>query len=186
MNALLFIRHAETDMAGTFCGHSNPPVNARGQRQIQALLKTMEGRPFNAIYSSDLERARTTADALAQASRCPCVIASELREINFGQWEGLTWREIEERDPAYAREWSEAYPNLPAPGGESIAVFQSRVIAEVEHLLDIPSRGRVAVVAHAGVMRVVMRTLCGVEEQESRERTKPYCCFFEYTPEVSR
>ena len=186
MNTLLFIRHAETDMAGAFCGHSNPPVNERGYQQIETLVKTLEAAPIDAIYSSDLARAATTADALAIAFRRRSVIRFGLREIHFGQWEGLTWQQIEARDPAYARAWSEAYPKLPAPGGESFDAFQSRVIAEAKHLLALTGQGVLAVVTHAGVMRVVLRILLGVEEQEAWERTKSYCCFFEYTRERSR
>jgi broad specificity phosphatase PhoE len=186
MNTLLFIRHAETDMAGTFCGHSNPPVNERGYRQIERLLKALEAKPIEAIYSSDLERAVTTADALAKAFRRPFIVTSRLREIDFGEWEGLTWREIEAKDAEYARAWSEAYPNLPAPGGESFAAFQSRVITEARHLLMLAGQGSLAVVTHAGVMRAVLRTLSGLDERVAWERTKSYCCFFKYTHEVSR
>ena len=186
MSALLFIRHAETDMAGTFCGHSNPPVNARGQQQIQAILKVIEAEAIDAIYTSDLQRAVITADALAKVFRCPSVITADLREINFGEWEGLTWREIESIDAAYARKWSETYPNLPAPGGESFEAFQTRVITEVKHLLTLSGEGYLAVVTHAGVMRIVLRALCGLEEHETWKRTRSYCCFFKYTHKVSR
>ncbi len=186
MNTLLFIRHAETDMAGTFCGHSNPPVNERGYQQIERLLKALEAMPVEAIYSSDLERAVTTADALGKTFRRPSVVTPRLREIDFGEWEGLTWREVEARDAAYSRAWCEAYPKLPAPGGESFADFQSRVIAEAKHLLTLTGQGALAVVTHAGVMRVVLRTLSGVDERAAWERTKSYCCFFKYTHEASR
>ena len=63
MNSVLFIRHAETDMAGTFCGHSNPPINARGRQQIQTLMDALKGEEINCIFTSDLERAPATAAA---------------------------------------------------------------------------------------------------------------------------
>jgi alpha-ribazole phosphatase/probable phosphoglycerate mutase len=180
MNTLLFIRHAETDMAGRFCGHADPPVNERGQRQIEELLKSLEGEPIDAVYTSDLSRALTTANAVGQAFRLSPVVVPGLREIYFGDWEGLSWEEIETRDPAYARRWSESYPLLPAPGGESFEAFKSRVMAEVECLLAMPEPRCVAVVTHGGVMRVVLRTLCAVDETEAWERTKTYCGFFRY------
>jgi broad specificity phosphatase PhoE len=180
MNDLLFIRHAETDMAGTFCGQSNPPVNERGNRQVQALLKAIERESIDEIYTSDLRRAVATADAIAEVFACPFVARPGLREINFGEWEGLTWQEIERRDNAYAREWSAAYPTLPAPGGESFEAFQKRVMIEVEHLLTHVVHGGIAVVTHAGVMRVVLRKLCGLDEKEAWERTSSYCSFFKY------
>lgn len=186
MSTLLFIRHAETDMAGRFCGHSNPPVNVRGRQQIQMLLKALTPKLIDAVYTSDLQRAVTTADALANAFACPSSTTSALREINFGAWEGLTWPEIETKDASYARDWSNAYPNLPAPGGEPFDAFQSRVLTEVQHLLTLNGEGCFAVVTHAGVMRVVLRTLCGLDEKEAWERTRLYCGFFKYAGGMSQ
>ena len=107
-------------------------------------------------------------------------IVPELREIDFGEWEGLSWAEIESRDGAYARRWLEAWRNLPAPGGEPFAAFQSRVLTQENHLLAVTSQKCTAVVTHAGVMRVVLTSLCGLDEQEIRERIKAYCGFFRY------
>ena len=186
MNGVLFIRHAETEMAGTFCGHSNPPINARGRQQIQTLINALDGEEIECIFTSDLERAAYTASALADAFGIPCIKKPDLREINFGSWEGLTWQRILEQDEAYARRWTEAYPNLPAPGGESFADFQTRVIAEVTEILDSSDRRRVAVITHGGVMRVVLKGMCGLAESEAWELTKPYCSFFSYPREVTR
>jgi broad specificity phosphatase PhoE len=178
MNGVLFIRHAETDMAGTFCGHSNPPVNARGRQQIQKLLNALNGEEINCIFTSDLERAASTAAMLADAFGVPCIKKPGLREINFGSWESLKWQRIQEQDEAYARRWTETYPNLPAPGGESFADFQTRVIAEVTEILNSADRRQAAVVTHSGVMRVVLQAMCGLAENEAWELTKPYCSFF--------
>jgi alpha-ribazole phosphatase/probable phosphoglycerate mutase len=113
MNGILFIRHAETDMAGTFCGHSNPPINARGRQQIQQLRSALGGEKIECIFTSDLERATSTAGTLADAFGVPCITKPNLREIYFGNWEGLTWRQIQEENEVYARRWTEAFPNLP-------------------------------------------------------------------------
>jgi broad specificity phosphatase PhoE len=182
MENLLFIRHAETDLAGRFCGHSNPPVNERGFRQIEELLDTLRSEHIDALYASDLSRSLTTADAIGRTFGLPSIAVPELREIDFGEWEGLSWVEIESRDRAYARRWSDAHPNLPAPGGESFDAFQSRVLTQVKYLLAAASQRCTAVVTHAGVMRVVLRSLCGLDEQEAWERTKAYCGFFRYQP----
>ena len=65
MNDLLFIRHAETDMTGTFCGQSDPTVNAAGHRQIQKLAEPLRTEPIVTVFTSDLQRSVTTARALA-------------------------------------------------------------------------------------------------------------------------
>jgi broad specificity phosphatase PhoE len=180
MGTLLFIRHAETDLTGRFCGHSDPPVNERGHRQIEELLRSLEGETIDAIYTSDLSRACTTAAAIGAAFKALPVAVPGLREINFGEWEGLSWEEIESRDRDYARAWSQAFPHLPAPGGERFEEFQARVVTEVNLLLAVPSQSSVAVVTHGGVMRVVLRSLCGLDEKEAWERTRTYCGFFRY------
>ncbi len=182
MDTLLFIRHAETDLAGRFCGQSNPPVNGRGLRQIEELLNAIGNESIDVVYTSDLSRALTTAEAIGRAFGLSPTTVPRLREIDFGEWEGLSWVEIESRDQAYARRWSEAYPGLPAPGGEPFEAFQSRVLTEIGHLLAVSSQTCAAVVTHAGVMRVVLRALCGLNQQEAWERTKAYCGYFRYQP----
>jgi broad specificity phosphatase PhoE len=179
MANLLFIRHAETDLAGRFCGHSDPPVNERGIRQITELMRVLKNERIDALYTSDLSRSKVTANAIGKAYGLSPIVLPELREIDFGEWEGLNWQEIELRDPVYARRWSEAFPDLAAPGGESFEAFQSRVLDNVNHLLAAASQ-RCAVVTHAGVMRVVLRSLCGLDEQEAWDRTREYCGFFRY------
>jgi len=179
MASLLFIRHAETDLAGRFCGHSDPPVNERGLRQIEELLRTLKCERIGAVYTSDLSRSKVTAGAIGKEFALSPIVVPELREINFGEWETLSWQEIERRDPAFARQWSDAFPDLAAPGGEYFEAFQSRVLAKVNQILEV-SQEYAAVVTHAGVMRVVLRSLCGLDEQEAWDRTKEYCGFFRY------
>jgi len=186
MSDLLFLRHAETDMAGTFCGHSDPPLNARGSAQARELIARLRGERLDAIRSSDLRRAVETAAPLAQAFGIPLTVISSLREMHFGDWEGLTWAEIEQRDPAYARQWSNAFPALPAPAGETFSAFESRIVAEVEALLRDAEHGRIAVVTHAGVLRVVLRTFLGHTEEQAWALTKSYCCSFECSSALAK
>jgi len=176
MSGLLLIRHAETDMAGTFCGHSDPPVNARGKHQILDLIAHLAHEAIDEIYCSDLRRAVSTAESVAQAFATPVTKRPSLREIYLGDWEGLSWIEIEQLDPAYAKRWIEEFPALPAPGGESCADFQARVVDEMRHLLVLAEKKKIAVVTHRGVMRVVLRVLHGCSEQEALDQTRSYCC----------
>lgn len=181
METLLFIRHGETDLAGRFCGSSDPPVNERGHRQIGDLLTALGDQPIEAVYTSDLSRAVTTAAAICAAYGLTPIAIPGLREIDFGEWEGLRWEEIESRDRAYAVRWSRSYPDLAAPGGEQFSIFQARVLTEVRNLLAEPSPRLAAVVTHGGVMRVVLSALCGLDEQTAWAQTSTYCCFFRYS-----
>jgi len=177
MSEILFIRHAETDMAGTFCGHSDPELNARGRVQLAELIDRLRAESFGAVYSSDLRRALATGMAIAEAFDVDCRVRGALREIDLGQWEGLTWQEIEKREDNYARRWLAEYPNLPAPGGESFHDFERRVLDEVKFLskeVEVESRG-IVVVTHSGVLRTVLCTFQGCSEEDAWEQTRSYC-----------
>ena len=182
MSAILFIRHAETDMAGTFCGHSDPDLNARGKVQMIELINRLRPEDIGAVYASDLRRAHSTGTAIASAFAVDCHVRPALREINFGRWEGLTWKEIEGRDETYARKWVSERPHLPAPGGERFCDFEHRVIDEVKLLLkEAETKDRpIAVVTHAGVLRTVLCGLTGCSEEDAWEQTRSYCCVFRY------
>ena len=177
MSDLLFIRHAETDMAGTFCGHLDPELNARGLLQIEELLRRIRMEDIGVVYTSDLLRARTTARAIAEAFVVECHLSSSLREISFGQWEGLTWKQIQKRDSTYSRRWVIEYPDLPAPDGEDFHDFEQRVLAEVSSLSMEAERKRcsIAVVTHAGVLRTVLTKVRGFSQELAWEQTRSYC-----------
>jgi len=181
MKGLIFIRHAETDLASTFCGHSDPPVNSKGQIQINEMISRLRTEPFDAVYSSDLRRAMETAAPLARAFALSVITSDRLREIYFGDWESLSWAEIERRDAIYAHRWIEAFPELTAPNGESFAHFEQRILVEVHHLLSLAENKRIAVVTHGGVMRVVLHNLLGHSKEQAWDLTKPYCSSFVYS-----
>src|ERR1700722_14712903 len=104
MSRVLFIRHAETEMAGRFCGHSDPELNAQGRKQLNELTHLLSADPIETFYSSDLRRAGSSAQAIAAVREIPQVLRPALREMDFGRWEGLRWEQIEQMDPEYARE----------------------------------------------------------------------------------
>jgi alpha-ribazole phosphatase len=179
MSLVLFVRHAETEMAGRFCGHSDPDLNAHGHAQLARLAQTLSTEKIRAIYSSDLRRAQRTAEAIATGRNIPLTLSPALREIHFGEWEGMSWQQIEQLNPEYARRWVDGYPHVPAPAGESFAGFEARVLDEVNQLIDRDVEA-IAVVTHAGVLRVVLTHLHGCSEREAWQQTQPYCCVVRY------
>lgn len=183
MNArrLMLIRHAETDLAGTFCGRSNPAVNAAGERQLTALiesLRTMPGERLGIVYTSSLERALTTAQRIADCFSAQLCILPDLCEINFGEWEALNWQQIEQRDPIFARQWLNEYPTRLAPGGEPVDHFEARVLSTFDTLAS--RNERAAVVTHAGVLRVILTRRCIMNDEEAWHQTSAYCSVFGY------
>jgi alpha-ribazole phosphatase len=171
---LLLIRHAETDMAGRFCGHSDPELNKRGHQQLAGIVVRLSEYAIGRIYASDLRRTRQTAQAIASHFGIEVAVRPGLREIQFGRWEGLSWSEIEACDPALAKSLAEQYPNSTAPGGESFQQFEHRVRAESAFLFAAATECTIAVVAHAGFMRVLLTNFYGTPEEEAWKLTKEY------------
>jgi len=186
MSELLFIRHAETDMVGAFCGHSDPELNARGRAQVGELTDRLRAEEIGLVYTSDLRRAHTTGMAIAEAFGAGCHVRSELREIDFGRWEGMAWEEIERRDGVYARRWIAEHPRLPAPDGERFHDFERRVLDEVKYLSLAAEAADccIAVVTHAGVLRTVLCALHGCSEDDAWEQTRSYCSVVRHTSAV--
>jgi alpha-ribazole phosphatase len=185
MSTILFIRHAETDMAGRFCGHSDPDLNARGHEQTAELIDRLRLENIDTVYTSDLRRAKTTAESIARAFGIGCKARRALREISFGEWEGLTWKEIDLRDEACARRWMDEYPLLPTPGGEPFRDFEQRVLEEVAFLSTKAAERDIAVVTHAGVLRTVLCSLQRCSEEDAWSLTKPYCVIIRHAVTAS-
>jgi alpha-ribazole phosphatase len=161
-------------MAGRFCGRSDPELNERGREKLVGLVNRLSQHAIRVVYTSDLRRAYQTAEVIAGHFRAALHIRPGLREIDFGLWESLSWNEIQERDPVLAKNWAEEYPNSTAPGGEPFQEFKSRVRRETAFLLTEATKSPIAVVTHAGFIRVLLTNWCRLSEQEAWDRTKDF------------
>jgi len=174
MNDLVLIRHVETDLAGTFCGHSDPDLNAAGEQGLRALLEQAAPLGIERIYSSDLRRASRTAMAIGNRIGTPVEFRSGLREIHFGLWEGLRWEQIQQQYPHEAQLWVREFPMRRAPAGEEYRDFTARVDAEFRGVVGRRTGGAQAIVTHRGVMQYVLTRLCGFSEDDARKQTENY------------
>lgn len=173
MKQLTLIRHAVTDMSGTFCGHIDPCLNHRGMVQAQELVHCLRGRNFAAVYSSDRCRAKETAEPIARSNGVPLHLLHGLREIAFGEWEGLRWGEIEERFPREADAWLAECPHRTAPGGESFIAFQVRVVQCVQKIMEA-ANDSICIVSHGGVIRLLLTQMFGMDEAEAWGLTREH------------
>jgi alpha-ribazole phosphatase/probable phosphoglycerate mutase len=173
MRRVILVRHGATDYAGTFCGQTDPDLNAIGERQAEEVAVSLTASGIQAVYSSDLRRARQTAAKIAEHCDLPHYLLHGLREIAFGEWEGLTWAEIEARWPEDARLWTAQYPNRPAPRGESIHHFNARVLRTMDCILAEADRS-VCIVSHGGVIRLALTRVFGVNEERAWALTNGY------------
>jgi alpha-ribazole phosphatase len=160
---LVLVRHAHTDMAGTFCGLIDPPLSDKGIAQLPALNDELASYPITHIFSSNLQRAGQTAESIAQRRGLQVRYLDLLHELAFGSWEGLNWDQVMARDPEYAERWLDLHPSVPAPGGEDFEDFLRRIQrAMTEIAAEVPN-GCAAVVTHAGVIRTFLGNLARLQ-----------------------
>ena len=174
MNHCLLIRHGETDLAGRFCGHSDPPLNRAGWLQVQRAIDLLADTAPEVIFTSDLQRARQTAQLIAERFGLSLNLRPDLSEISFGEWEGLSWDEVEERYPRQAKLWLEQYPSGATPSGEPFELFRLRVRKEVEFLLEQAENRPVVAVTHGGFICTALTEIYGVSMNLARERSASY------------
>jgi len=156
---IIAIRHGETDwnVATRIQGQLDIALNDAGRRQARRLADALSGEGLDAVYSSDLARARETAQAVAGKTGLELSTDSGLRERGFGVFEGLTFAEIEQRYPDDARRWRQRDPHFGPGGGETLAAFFKRVVASVVALAARHRGQHIAVVAHGGVLDALYR-----------------------------
>ena len=156
---ILLIRHAETDWnrQARLQGHTDIPLNETGLAQASRLGAALAGEALDAVYSSDLQRALQTAQAVADATGAPLVPEPGLRERGFGVFEGLAQAELESRWPVELRRWRAREPDFAAPGGETLADFYARCVATAERRALQHPGGSIALVAHGGVLDCLYR-----------------------------
>ena len=171
---LVLIRHAETDMAGRFCGHSDPALNAAGERKAISVAEEVSTLGIGRICSSDLRRASQTAAAIARRTGISVDYLTGLREIHFGQWEGLAWKEIEFRFPEEADLWLREFPMRSAPSGEAYSAFTARVDAAIASLHRETAGLPTAVVTHRGVLCYALTKFFCYTDAEAWRRTARY------------
>src|SRR5262245_9898610 len=161
---LLVLRHGETEWSRDrrFTGTREIPLTERGRWQAEAMATALAERPLQGVWTSPLERARTTAEVVAKPHRLELTVAPWSQEMAFGAWEGLTRAELAERVPGAARTW-ESEPHLVTPdGGERLAEVAVRVAAGIKALRDASGGGTVALISHAIVIRLIVLAALGL------------------------
>jgi len=158
-------RHGRTtwNAASRFQGQADPPLDRIGQEQSRQAASYLAVDPPDLILSSDLARATSTAQALTQLIDTPVKVEPRLREIDLGNWQGLTRDEVAARYPEQFAEWHAGHP-VRDRGGESRAQLDTRVLAalrdiEVDHVL---------LVTHGGTSRSIIEVLLGLPSHAGR------------------
>jgi broad specificity phosphatase PhoE len=162
---LYLLRHGETQdyEKHLFNGWRDAPLTERGKRQLDRAAEVLQGIPFDAVYSSDLQRARYGGERIARAGGVPLGVTADFREMSFGDCEGLTFSELQDKFPALAEGiMSPQSGRVSFPGGETDLGFFARICRASAELVERHPRGRVLLVSHAGVGRAVLADYLGL------------------------
>ena len=172
MTTILLARHGETDWnrERRWQGHSDPPLNEEGRRQAQTLAEELAGRPIAAVYTSDLRRARETADIVAKTHGLEAVVEPSLREIDVGSWSGLTTSEVEER---YPEGWARFQNGLRGHDGETHEDHSLRVVDAVRRIAHEHPDEEILIVSHGGSLRAIQRAVLGIAPEGHDPRLRP-------------
>ena len=165
MPRVLLVRHGDTELnsAERYWGRSDVKLSAAGLRQAEKLRERLAVEKIDAVYSSDMERSLVTAEIIASSHQLAVITCAELREVNFGQLEGLTFGEISRLYPEVAKLWADRSPKLIYPGGESLVKFNNRVSKFLNRLDKHTVGETILIVAHAGVLRTLVCQLLGID-----------------------
>ncbi len=162
MTTLLLIRHGMNDwVSGRLAGWTpGVHLNQEGQQQVQALGERLRSLPITAIYSSPLERAMETAQAVATPLGLSVEIAEGMGEVRYGEWQGADLKELAKHEL-----WPgvQFYPSgTRFPGGETLGEVQTRGVATLDGLRTRHPKEMIAVVSHADMIRLVSAYYIGM------------------------
>jgi alpha-ribazole phosphatase len=157
---LYLIRHGETvwNQHSKYQGHTDVPLSETGLIQAQRVAQRLKGEDLDAVYSSDLSRARVTAQLIAQEHGLSVASFPALREVNYGSWEGLTLFEINAGFPGVREQWLSDPENFRIPEGESLGQVQKRALACIDEIRLRHFGGTIAIVSHGGLIAMLLLT----------------------------
>lgn len=175
---LFLIRHGQVEghEAKRYNGQKNVALTAHGRRQLDLVAERLNGVPLDAVWSSDLDRCRYGAERLAVPRGLQVVYREALRELHAGDWEGLTWEELQR---LYPMEWQARLADIVAyqiPGGESFHGAAQRVLPELTRLLAAHPGQNVALVAHGGVNRIILLDALGAPLDKVFSLEQDFAC----------
>lgn len=160
---LYLIRHGQTDWntAGKIQGSTDIPLNEKGLAQAACLAKGMEGRPVARVYTSPLQRAAKTGEALAHAQHVKIEPVEGLREVGFGAWEGKNWDTVSREYPDDFRRWVDDPFAVAPSGGEPQMQIRKRCGMAMDYIVGQAERlkGDVAVVSHGAALAYILEWL---------------------------
>ena len=177
MSRLILVRHAEPeeDARGRCYGSLDVGLSAAGREHAERLAAALAGLGPVAVHTSPRRRARETAEPIGAACGLEPVVDRDLREIDFGDFEGRTYEEIERSEPELFRVWMETPTLVCFPGGESYADLKARAARAIERARAAHPGGPVVVVSHGGPIRAALAAWLDLPDEAIFRLDQRYC-----------
>jgi probable phosphoglycerate mutase len=169
---LYMVRHGQTAASrdNRFSGSSDPPLTPVGEAMAEAFARAYAPVAWSAVYTSPMLRTRQTADALCRRTGAEAIVEDGLKEMAYGEWEGLLLDEVKQRWPAAYDYWAADVASRGTPGGETAFHVAARAMRVVEAIRARHESGNVLLVSHKATLRVITCALLGLDVRLFRER----------------
>lgn len=164
MLEIILARHGETDWNASeiFRGRADIGLNETGIKQAELLGEYLSSEKIDFVYSSPLQRAVQTAEAIARPRALDVNIVANLIDFDYGEWQGLSHQEVRERYPELYQDWRDTPEQVRIPGGESLEDVRGRAMPFVEDAVMRCGEGRIVFVSHRVVNKVLICALLGL------------------------
>ena len=161
MVEIIFVRHGETEWNAreVFRGRADIPLDETGFKQAGMAGEYLKNEKLEAVYSSPLQRALKTAEAIAGPQKLDVNIVDNLNDIDCGEWEGLSVTEVKERYEEVYQDWLDTPEQVKIPGGESLDDVTNRALPFVQDAVMRAGEGKIALVSHRAVIKVLICAL---------------------------
>jgi len=154
---LFLVRHGEArgNVERVFHGYTDSDLTENGKQQVQRAVKRLENEIIDCFYSSDLKRARQTAEAIAELRGLSVKTDERLREINGGLWENVPWDDLPARFPESYMHWVDTPYLLQMPDGEGMQAFYDRLVEAVNDIIRLHTGQTICIASHGTAIRVL-------------------------------
>ena len=176
---VFFVRHGDTideETKKVYKGTIDIPLSDKGRQRIARASEFLSRFKIDFIYTSALSRCIESAKIVAEKQDAPVEIASALNELGFGLWEGLSFEEIRERYPKELNLWLQDLENHTPPEGEPMRDAQRRGVAKFNEIAERHGGQNVAIVSHAGVLRLIICSILDLKLQDMFRIGQDYGC----------
>lgn len=169
MTRLILVRHAEAEgnKIRRFHGWTDSSITEKGHLQAQRVAERLKN--VDVLYSSSMARTLQTAEYISIVKGLPIIRTDKLKEINGGDWEDMTWDELQEKWPEEYATWDTSPHTHQMPNGESMESFQNRLVKEVMHIISQNIGKNVCIVTHGTAIRALICHFraCTLEEMSN-------------------